>query len=102
VETAVIQVSVDNTAPAVSITYPTDGEELSYDSNRQITFQVAASDNLSLARVEFAVDGNSIGVLEEAPYALAWRARRGEHTLLVRAVDRAGNESTARVEFVVE
>jgi len=102
VETAVIQISVDNTAPAVSITYPADGDELSYDSNRQITFQVAASDNLSLARVEFAVDGSSVGVLEEAPYALTWTVRRGEHSLFIRAIDLAGNESTARVEFLVE
>ena len=102
VETAVIQVTVDNTAPTVGITYPADGEELSYDSNGQITFQVAASDNLSLARVEFAVDGSSVGVLEDPPYALAWRVRRGEHALFVKAIDRAGNESTARVVFTVE
>jgi membrane peptidoglycan carboxypeptidase len=102
VETAVIQVTVDNIEPTVDITYPADGQELSYDSNRQITFQVAASDNLSLARLEFAVDGSSVGVLEDPPYALAWRVRRGEHALFVRAIDRAGNESTARIEFVVE
>ncbi len=102
VETAIIQVSLDNTAPSVSITYPSDGDELSYDSDRQITFQVAASDNLSLDRVEFAVDGTSVGVLEEAPYALTWTVRRGSHALFVRAIDLAGNESTARVEFMVE
>jgi len=102
VETSIIQVTVDNTLPEVSITYPADGEELSYDSNRQITFQVTASDNLSLARVEFAVDGNSIGALEDAPYSLVWTTRRGEHSLFVKAIDRAGNESTARIEFVIK
>ena len=102
VDTAVIQVTVDNTAPEVSITYPGDGDELEYTSNRQITFQVAASDNLSLAVVEFFVDGVLIGSLEESPFALTWNARRGEHRLQVVTRDRAGNESEAEIQFIVE
>ncbi len=39
VDTAVTQVTVDNTAPDVSITYPQDGDVLEYADNRQITFQ---------------------------------------------------------------
>jgi membrane peptidoglycan carboxypeptidase len=102
VDTAVIQVTVDNTAPEVSISYPQDGDELEYSSNRQMTFQVAATDNLSLAVVEFFVDGVLVGSLEEAPFALTWNARRGEHRLQVLAKDRAGNESEEEIQFVVE
>ena len=102
VDTAVIQVTVDNTAPDVSITYPGDGDVLEYASNRQITFQVTAVDNLSLAVVEFYVDGVLVGSLEEAPFALTWNARRGEHRLLVLARDRAGNESEEEIQFAVK
>ena len=102
VDTAVIQVTVDNTAPDVSITYPGDGDELEYVSNRQITFQVTAVDNLSLSIVEFYVDGVLVGSLEEVPFALTWNARRGEHRLVVLARDRAGNESEEEIRFVVE
>ena len=102
VDTAVIQVTVDNTAPDVSITYPGDGDELEYVSNRQITFQVTAVDNLSLSIVEFYVDGVLVGSLEEVPFALTWNARRGEHRLEVLARDRAGNEREVKIGFMVE
>ena len=102
VDTAVIQVTVDNSAPDVSITFPQDGDELEYTSNRQMAFQVAASDNLSLAVVEFFVDGVLVDSLDEAPFALTWNAHRGEHRLQVLARDRAGNESEAEIGFDVE
>ena len=102
VDTAVIQVTVDNTAPDVSITFPQDGDTLAYASNRQLTFQATAVDNLSLSVVEFYVDGVLIGSVDEAPFALTWNARRGDHRLVVLARDRAGNESETEIQFVVE
>jgi hypothetical protein len=102
VDTAVVQVTVDNMPPEVSITYPQDGDEFEYTSNRQITFQVDASDNLSLALVEFYVDGDLVGSAETSPFALTWNARRGEHELMVLARDRAGNESVSEIGFDVE
>jgi membrane carboxypeptidase/penicillin-binding protein PbpC len=102
VDTAVIQVTVDNIAPDVSITYPQDGDTLEYANNRQITFQVTAVDNLSLSAVEFYVDGELVGSAETAPFALTWNARRGEHDLRVVARDRAGNESEKVIQFIVK
>jgi len=101
VDTAIVQVTVDNTAPDVSITYPQDGDILEYASNRQITFQAQAVDNLSLSVVEFYVNGKLVGSVETAPSALTWNARRGEHRLAVLARDRAGNESEEVVAFTV-
>jgi membrane carboxypeptidase/penicillin-binding protein PbpC len=102
VETAVTQVTVDNTAPEVSITYPRDGDVLDFAGNRQITFQAAAADNLSLSVVEFYVDGERIGTVEEAPYSFTWSAIRGEHELRVLARDRAGNRSGEEIQLVIE
>lgn len=102
VDTAVIQVTVDNTPPEVSITYPQDGDELEYATNRQISFQAQALDNLSLTVVEFYIDNVRIGTFEQAPFGLSWNATRGEHVLRVIAHDRAGNESEAEIVFIVE
>jgi len=88
VDTAVIQVTVDNTAPEVSITYPQDGDKLDFVSNRQVTFQAQAADNLSLSIVEYYIDGESVGSVEAAPFALTWNAHRGEHRLVVLAIGR--------------
>jgi hypothetical protein len=102
VDTAVIQVTVDNNPPEVSLTFPQEGDTFDLASDRQITFQAQAGDNLSLAVVEFYIDGEMVGSLEDAPFALAWNARRGERQLRVVARDRAGNESDTEIRFVVE
>jgi len=102
VETAVVQVTVDNTPPDVSITYPQDGDVLKYADNRQITFQVQAGDNLSLSVVEYYIGKALVGSSEQAPYSFTWSAARGEHTLRVVARDRAGNESEAEIHFTLK
>ena len=102
VDTGVIQVTVDNTAPEVSISFPQDGDELDFTANRQVTFQAQASDNLSLAVVEFYVDSLRVGTFEQAPFGLSWNATRGEHELRVIARDRAGNESEEEIRFTLK
>ncbi len=102
VDTAVIQVTVDNTLPQISILYPQEGQELDDTSDRQITFQTQISDNLSLAEVEFYIDGERIAALEEAPFELTWNTSPGEHTLRVIARDRAGNEAEQTVRYRVK
>ncbi len=102
VESAVVQVTVDNEAPRLSIIHPEDGAELAYAEYRQVTFRVEAGDNLSLARVEFYLDGSLLGAPEQAPYLLTWLSEAGTHTLRVVAADRAGNEVEKQVEFVVK
>jgi chitinase len=101
VDTAAIQVTVDNTPPGISITYPEQGQALTYSANRQVTIQAQASDNLSLAQVEFFMDGLSLGALDQAPFALTWTAARGSHTLRLVARDRAGNQSEETMDFLV-
>jgi Bacterial Ig domain len=102
IETAVVQVTVDNALPEVKITFPQEGQQLDYTSNRQVIFQAQASDNLSLATVEFSVDGKTIGSVESAPFTLVWTAIKGEHRLQVVAQDRAGNESKAEIRFTIQ
>ncbi|GAB4503223.1 MAG: hypothetical protein Fur0043_02150 [Anaerolineales bacterium] len=101
-DTAVIQVTVDNTPPQINLLYPQDGQALDYATNRQVTFQVQVNDNISLATVEFHLDGKLVATLEEAPYSLTWKASKGEHTFQVIARDRAGNQAERSMQFRIE
>lgn len=100
VETSLLQVTVDNTPPQVRIPYPLEGQVFSGQST--ITLQAEVSDNIGLARVEWRLDGRSIGETTQPPFALIWDARRGEHRLEVVAVDLAGNQTVSEpVQFRV-
>jgi hypothetical protein len=64
--------------------------------------QVNASDNLVMKQVEFLVDNELKMTLMKPPFIILWPMRLGEHTLLVRAYDLAGNMSEADISFLVE
>lgn len=91
VETATLQVTVDNTPPLARATYPLPKQQFALAQSRQITFQAEVSDVVGLQRVEWLLDGKVIGQNLAAPYSLTWTAQAGEHSLVVRALDLAGN-----------
>ncbi len=99
VDSDVIQVTIDNQSPEVSILYPGDGQEL---TDKQITFQADASDNLNLKEVSFFVDNRLISTLTQAPFASVWQATVGKHTLRFEATDLAGNTTSTEIEFTVK
>lgn len=100
VETSTIQVTVDNEAPEVEIIYPPNGLEIA-DQNT-ITIQAGIVDNLAIDYVEFYIDNKSIRMLGQPPFSISWPTIPGKHTLSVAAIDRAGNENKAEVEFIVK
>ena len=102
VQTATIQVTVDNQAPEVSILYPSEGQVFTYPQERSLTFQIQASDNLGIARIEFYVDDELISSLTQAPFAAPWLAPLGDHILRVLVYDLAGNITETEVSFGVE
>lgn len=102
VETATIQVTVDNQPPTVSIRFPATGSSLPLPKSRLLTLLADASDDLGLVSVEFIIDDQMILSLAVPPYVAPWTAELGKHILRVRAIDRAGNFSEATTEFLVE
>jgi membrane peptidoglycan carboxypeptidase len=102
VDTATIQITIDNLPPSVGITYPNNNQNFSHDTDSTITFLVDASDNVSLHTVEFFLDDRPIATLLQPPFAFSWQSRKGDHTLTVIATDFAGNSSEATVSFSVE
>ncbi len=101
IETHIIQVTLDNTAPQVAVLYPTAGQSFTWPADDTATFQFSASDDLLLDRVEIFMDGRLVHTFTQAPYALPWDLLPGTHTLRIKAYDAAGNLGEAEIEFVV-
>ena len=102
IETASIQVTVDNEEPFIQVLNPLEGETFSYPEDREMTFQVQANDNLGLARVEFWMDNRLLSLISDPPYTVPWSGIVGEHKLEIRAIDLAGNISITIVPFELE
>jgi membrane carboxypeptidase/penicillin-binding protein len=99
IETASIQVTVDNEPPTIQVLNPLEGEIFDYPEEREMTFQVLANDNLGLARLEFWMDGHLLSLISDPPYTVPWSGTIGEHQLEIRAIDLAGNISITVVSF---
>jgi membrane carboxypeptidase/penicillin-binding protein PbpC len=100
IETAVIQVTLDNTQPAVSAVFPIQGQTIRYTPDFSLVLKAQASDAVGLDHVEWWVDDQKIGSLSQAPFNLAWQGQPGRHHLVIKAFDRAGNQAiTAPVNF---
>lgn len=97
VESALLQVTIDNEPPQVRIPYPQPDQEFVGPALRTLTLQADAQDNFGIRRVEWWVNGRMVGERLDPPYAVIWQAGTGEQRLEVRAYDLAGNESRSEV-----
>jgi hypothetical protein len=76
-----------NNPPSVSISAPLVGS-IEYFDGRMITLSANASDSDgNVARVEFFLNGNSVGVDTTAPYSVSWEAQLGAKILTAVATD---------------
>jgi hypothetical protein len=92
---ASVTVAVDNTAPAISVTAPASGATVS----ASIAVTAAATDNVSVAGVQFFLDGAPLGGEDTSvPHEIIWDttvAADGAHSLTAVARDGAGNTAAA-------
>lgn len=89
-------ISSDTKAPTVSITSPADGSSLARRSKFRIT--ASASDESSISKVEFYVDGRLKCTDTSAAYSCIWRipnTRGVTYTLTAKAFDTRGNFATS-------
>ena len=91
IDTAILQVTIDNTPPVVKLTYPSPDQKFAYPDERLITLLADIQETIGLQNVEWFSDGQKIGETSQAPYSLPWVAGIGEHSLVVKATDLAGN-----------
>jgi chitinase len=85
----------DTTPPTVSMNSPASGATVS----GTVAVTATAADNVSVASVQFQLDGASLGGINTAaPYAYTWdsaKATNGSHSLRAIATDGAGNTATS-------
>lgn len=91
VTTDAVQVTVDNAPPRVRLVLPQPGTPAGVAAGDLLVIEADVFDELGVSRVEFLVDGERVGGVESAPYSVRWLARAGEHSIVVRAYDQAGN-----------
>lgn len=95
VQSSLLQITVDNVPPKVGMPYPLEGQVFPGKVPRTIILQAEAEDAVGLERVEFWANGRMVGERRGEPFALIWDAPVGKHTLQLRAIDLAGNETWA-------
>ena len=86
----------DTVAPTVGITAPTADSTVNVVTN----ITAIATDNVSVAKVEFYVDGALLGTDTASPYSYAWNtsaSANGTHSLSAKAYDTVGNVGTSAV-----
>ena len=86
IQSDVIQVTLDNRPPQVSILYPNLDQRFTYPTDQSMTIQISASDDLVLAAVDVYVDDRLLASLANPPFAVVWSivpgrpcAARGRH-----------------------
>lgn len=86
----------DTTAPSVSLSAP--GNNASVTKGDGVAIAATASDNVGVAKVEFLVDGSVVSTDTSSPYGYSWdttSANAGNHTIVAKAYDAAGNVGTS-------
>lgn len=82
-------------APSVSVTSPANGASLT--AGNPATIQATATDDVSIASVQFFINGQATGAADAVfPYSLPWTPTSpGSYTLVARAKDNVGNQTTS-------
>ncbi|MCW2951944.1 MAG: hypothetical protein JWQ48_1114 [Conexibacter sp.] len=90
----VLAIRPDTGPPTVALTSPAAGAQVS----GTVSLQATASDNVGVSRVDFVVDGETVGIDTTAPYSFDWDSSStpvGPLLITARARDAAGNVTTA-------
>jgi len=88
-----LPVTVDNRPPVVQVIYPLTDSTLRIRTGEAdaVGVQADVQDNIGVDRVEFFVNGQSLGYTTVYPYNRSWRLVRGQYVVYAVATDTAGN-----------
>ena len=94
-------VTVDTSAPTVSLTSPTSAT--TFTSAQTVTIAAAASDNVGVSKVELYNGTALLATDTTAPHSFAWAissAHNGNHSLTAKAYDTTGNSKVSSATAV--
>lgn len=89
--------------PSVSITSPTAGTSVSGTVAITATAMAGAGYNLTIASVQFFVDGTSVGTATASPYTVNWDSTKvtsGSHSLTAKATDNMNDTATSTAVMI--
>lgn len=88
-----ILVSAPNTPPSVSLTSPTAGS--TFLASDTITFSATATDDGSIAKVDFFAGASLIGSDNSSPYSITASLPAGTHSITAKATDNGRATTTS-------
>ena len=92
IKTAITQVTVDNTPPSTSISYPLADETVE-PVRYGVTLNAIVEDLVGIDRVEWWVDGKLVLTQTSPPFLYQLQSVSGKHKAYIKAWDTAGNQS---------
>jgi membrane peptidoglycan carboxypeptidase len=96
VKTALLQVSVDNTAPQVAIQLPADGAIIDQKSTPEVFIKPELTNSSDTVKVAIWIDGKQAAEIDSQPFFYNWKVTPGEHVIQVKAWDDVGNEGDSK------
>ena len=89
-------VTLDNTAPSIEIRTSDAVDAIEYPAQTVVSLVADASDNLTIARVEFYHNDQLLGIDREWPYGFEYDIRRvGTEVFSARVFDQVGNSAAS-------
>jgi membrane carboxypeptidase/penicillin-binding protein PbpC len=103
IETATIQVTVDNKPPEMTILAPQPADILQQNPAGEVTFQVRPEDNLGVAAVRWYINGKLAAERTQSPYTAFVALAPGNYLSTIEVIDLAGNATRSEdIFFTVE
>ncbi|MFN8527523.1 MAG: penicillin-binding protein [Anaerolineae bacterium] len=97
------QVTVDNTAPSVTLDTSQPGRVYRFPGDSTVELVAAPQDNLAIARVEFYHNGDYLGADESYPFGFEWRIdAAGSQSFTAVAFDQVGNRAEGDLTLTIE
>ncbi len=97
-----LTVTVDNEAPSVAFTNPTEGDPVS----GTITIDASASDSVTdVVEIRILIDGSTVVSSDTSSQTFSWSTMStsdGSHTFTAEATDTAGNTSATTISVTVD
>jgi hypothetical protein len=85
----------DTTPPQAAISAPTDGTKITGKGN--IDVRASATDNVGVTSMALYINGRLVATSSSGSLAYKWninQVQTGTHTLMVEAMDAAGNKAS--------
>jgi hypothetical protein len=96
-----VVVSLDNSPPEFELSGIEDGQELDYQSGKELLFAVQSSQPDEFQNVDFYLNNRLVESRDYPPYVSPWKMAVGNFQLRVVVTDRAGNQTSRELQFSV-